>query len=60
MVLARGRKNGTLYITSSPRNTIAVAKANTDASLWHRRLSHMSEKGMKILLSKGKLPELVY
>ena len=32
--------------------------ASTDTSLWHRRLGHMSEKGMKMLLLKGKLPEL--
>ncbi|RVW58633.1 Retrovirus-related Pol polyprotein from transposon TNT 1-94 [Vitis vinifera] len=57
-VLARGKKTGTLYMTSCPRDTIAVADASTDTSLWHRRLGHMSEKGMKILLSKGKLPEL--
>ena len=57
-VLARGKKIGTLYITSSPRNTIAVADASIDTSLWHRRFGHMSEKGMKMLLSKGKLPEL--
>ena len=25
---------------------------------WHRRLRHMSEKGMKVLLYKGKLPGL--
>ena len=43
---------------SSLRDTIAVADASTDTSLWHRRLGHMSEKGMKMLLSKGKLPEL--
>uniref|UniRef100_A0A7N2RFG7 Integrase catalytic domain-containing protein n=1 Tax=Quercus lobata TaxID=97700 RepID=A0A7N2RFG7_QUELO len=57
-VLTRGKKTGTLYMTSSPRDTIAVADASTDISLWHRRLGHMSEKGMKMLLSKGKLPEL--
>ena len=57
-VLARGKKTGTLYMTSSPRDTIAVADASTDTSLWHRRLGHMSEKGMKMLLSKGKLLEL--
>ncbi|RVW86112.1 Retrovirus-related Pol polyprotein from transposon TNT 1-94 [Vitis vinifera] len=57
-VLARGKKTGTLYMTSSPRDTIVVADASTDTSLWHRRLGHMSEKGMKMLLSKGKLPEL--
>ena len=57
-VLTHGKKNGTLYMTSSPRDTITVADANTNTSLWHCRLGHMSEKGMKMLLSKGKLPEL--
>ena len=46
-VLARGKKTGTLYMTSSPRDTIVVADASTDTSLWYRRLSHMSEKRMK-------------
>ena len=59
-VLARGKKTDTLYMTSSPRDIIAVADASTDTSLWHRRLGHMSEKGMKMLLSKGKLPELKF
>ena len=57
-VLACGKKTGILYITSSPRDTIAVAEVSTNTSLWHCRLGHMSEKGMKMLLSKGKLPEL--
>ena len=52
--MAHGKKTDTLYVTLSPRDTIAVAAAN----LWHRRLGHMSDKGMKMLLSKGKLPEL--
>ena len=55
-VLARGKKTSTLYMTSCPRDTIAVA----DTSLWHHRLGHMSEKGMKMLLSKGKLSELKF
>ena len=58
MVLAHGKKTGTLYMTLSSRDIIAVADASTDTSLWHRRLGHMSEKWMKMLLSKGKLPEL--
>ncbi|RVX00309.1 Retrovirus-related Pol polyprotein from transposon TNT 1-94 [Vitis vinifera] len=57
-VLARGKKTGTLYMTSCLRDTIAVVDASTDTSLWHHRLGHMSEKGMKMLLLKGKLPEL--
>ena len=56
--MACGKKTSTLYMTSSPRDTIAIADASTDTSLWHRRLGHMSEKGMKMLLSKAKLPEL--
>ena len=56
--MARGKKTGTLYMTSSPRDTIVVADASIDISLWHRRLGPMSEKGMKMLLSKGKLSEL--
>ena len=32
-VLARGKKTGTLYMTSSPRDTIAVTDASTDTSL---------------------------
>ena len=32
-VLARGKKIGTLYMTSSPRDTIAVTDASTDTSL---------------------------
>ena len=56
--MARGKKTDTLYMTSSLRDTIAVADASTDTSLWHHRLGHMSEKGMKMLPSKGKLPEL--
>ena len=57
-LLAREKKTSTLYMTSSPRDTIAIAEASIDTSLWHRRLGHMSEKGMKMLLSRGKLPEL--
>ena len=56
--MARGKKTSTLYMSSSLRDTIAVAEASTNTSLWHRRLGHMSEKWMKMLLSKGKLPEL--
>ena len=58
--MAHGKKTGTLYMTSSPRDIIVVADASTDTSLWHRRLGHMSEKGIKMLLSKGKLPELKF
>ena len=59
-VLAHGKKTNTLYMTSSPRDTIIVAKASINTSLWHRRLDHLSEKGMKMLLSKEKLTKLKF
>lgn len=35
-------------MTGSTRDIVAT-------NLWHRKLGHMSEKGMKILLFNGKL-----
>ena len=58
MVMASGKKQGTLYITDSHSDVIAVAGKEGDAGLWHNRLGHMSEKGMKALHSKGKLTGL--
>ena len=58
LVIAHGKKTGTLYVTSNLENIVAVADADGKSNLWHQRLCHMSEKGMKTLLSKGKLPDL--
>ena len=52
MVIVRGRKRGTLYmveVTDSEVN--AVEEDEKTSTLWHQRLGHMSEKGMKILAS---------
>ncbi|WVY93468.1 hypothetical protein V8G54_032556 [Vigna mungo] len=57
MTIARGKKSGTLYKTAGACHLIAVA-ANENPNLWHQRLGHVSEKGMKIMHSKGKLPGL--
>ena len=56
--MACGKEISTLYMTSSLRDAIVVAEANTDTSLWHYKLGHMSEKWMKMLQLKGKLPKL--
>ena len=58
--MTHGKKIGTLYMILSSRDTIAVTEASTDTSLQHRKLGHMSKKGIKMLLSKGKLPELKF
>ncbi|XP_075494914.1 uncharacterized protein LOC142532523 [Primulina tabacum] len=58
MIVARGKKSGTLYMTSSLRNKLAAVDAGANSSLWHSRLGDTSEKEMKMLVSNGKLPEL--
>ena len=58
MVMARGKKEGTLYVTSDANGAISVASSGVDTTTWHYRLGHMSEKGMKVLLSRGKLSGL--
>ena len=57
-VLARGKKEGTLYMTMGSGDTVSVAKSSNESNLWQYRLGHMNEKGMKVLLSKGKLQNL--
>ncbi|KAB5537970.1 hypothetical protein DKX38_015503 [Salix brachista] len=58
LVPGKGKKTDTLYTTTGSGNTIVATVAENIADLWHYRLGHMSQKGMKQLLSRGKLPEL--
>ena len=37
---------------------IAVTEVVNNSSLWNQRLGHMSEKGMKLMATKGKLSNL--
>ncbi|GJX61084.1 retrovirus-related pol polyprotein from transposon TNT 1-94, partial [Tanacetum coccineum] len=49
------------YIPGLKKKLISVGhldKEGGKATLWHQRLGHMSEKGMKILASKGRIPDL--
>ena len=55
MVVARGKKTGTLYVNSSCRSIIEITNNSMSSYLWHCRLSHMSEKRIKMLYSDGKL-----
>ncbi|KAL2250008.1 UNVERIFIED_CONTAM: Retrovirus-related Pol polyprotein from transposon TNT 1-94 [Sesamum indicum] len=58
MTLARGLKSGTLYMAGGSSSNIPFAGTVSQANLWHNRLGHMSENGMNVLKSKGRLPEL--
>ncbi|KAK3038368.1 hypothetical protein RJ639_030268 [Escallonia herrerae] len=57
MVVARGERVGTLYTLSGTYNhSISLAFIeNQRTTLWHHRLGHLSESGMKILHSKNAL-----
>ena len=57
LVIARGKMEDTLYSLNNAAEA-AVARTDLDAKLWHQRLGHMSERGMKSLLKSGKLPGL--
>ena len=58
MITVHGKKEGTFYIMSGSTILTSVALSVVEAGVWHRRLRYMSEKGMKTLLSKDKLPGL--
>ena len=59
LVIAKGEKVGTLYLCNGISNSVnALTSKGADAALWHHRLGHMSEKGMKILHSRNLLPGL--
>ena len=51
---------GTLYITSNCGNMVYVVDSNANSNLWHCRLRHVSKKGLKVLISNGKLSRLKF
>ncbi|GJU93633.1 retrovirus-related pol polyprotein from transposon TNT 1-94 [Tanacetum coccineum] len=54
-----GNKRGILYMVEVPSNGINTTIDGRDnAALWHQRLWYMSEKGIKILALKGRIPDL--
>jgi len=57
LVVARGKKRGSLYMIAD-KDMVAVTKAVNNSTLWHQRLGHMREKGMKLMAAKGKLSSL--
>ena len=62
LVIMKGHKNGSLYsmfISSVDEHSIYVAELPS-TELWHSRLGHISQKGMKTLQHFGYLPVLDY
>ena len=59
LVLASARKSNTLYKLAAQACSDEVNAAEKDPSmeLWHRRLGHMSEKGLQALSRRNVLPD---
>nr|KYP73799.1 Retrovirus-related Pol polyprotein from transposon TNT 1-94 [Cajanus cajan] len=60
LVVSHRWKKGTLYMVELPAEEVNSVSGDVghSSTLWHQKLGHMSEKGIKILVSKGKIPEL--
>ena len=60
LIVAKGSKQGCLYVTKTKlcNDVLNIAENEASAELWHKRLGHMSEKGMHALARKDYLPEL--
>ncbi|PKI65433.1 hypothetical protein CRG98_014172 [Punica granatum] len=57
LIVARGQKTDTLYRLHTRHNSGQVNVAEDyPIELWHRRLGHISEKGIQILARKQSLP----
>eukprot|EP00252_Welwitschia_mirabilis_P018673 TRINITY_DN4156_c0_g1_i5.p1 TRINITY_DN4156_c0_g1~~TRINITY_DN4156_c0_g1_i5.p1 ORF type:complete len:1283 (+),score=262.04 TRINITY_DN4156_c0_g1_i5:125-3973(+) len=60
LVIARGSREGTMYVLRSvnPGSSACVASGEVAAGTWHKRLGHLSETGLQVLISKGLLPKV--
>ena len=60
LVVARGMKFSGLYWLKASIlfNVVNVVDCDNSSDLWHKRLSHISEKGMNYLAEKNLLPGL--
>jgi hypothetical protein len=54
LILAKGKKINTLYKTEARlvNGDVNVIENETSTELWHKRLGHMSEKGLQVLAKK--------
>ena len=59
LIVARAQKQGTMYVMHAKLCKYeANGAADSSGEIWHKRLGHMSEKGMHILTNQILLPEV--
>ncbi|KAF8387595.1 hypothetical protein HHK36_026248 [Tetracentron sinense] len=58
LVVAKGKACCTLYKTQAKvcKNELNAAEDSSSPNLWHKRLGHMSEKGLQIMAKKALIP----
>ncbi|CAD6247121.1 unnamed protein product [Miscanthus lutarioriparius] len=59
LILARGAKKACIYVTKTKlcKSDVNIAERDSSIELCHKRLGHMSEKGLHSLVHKNFLPE---
>ncbi|KAG6395193.1 hypothetical protein SASPL_145834 [Salvia splendens] len=60
LIAAKGRKQNSLYLmhaTLSNGEVNAVVK-NSSIEIWHKRIGHLSQKGLEILARRSLIPEV--
>mgnify|MGYP002775142099 CR=1 FL=1 len=59
LIVTRAQKEGTLYrMHAQVYKSEANVAADSSGEIWHKRLGHMSERGMHILADQKLLPEV--
>ncbi|KAF8378616.1 hypothetical protein HHK36_029964 [Tetracentron sinense] len=58
LVVAKGKTCFTLYKTHAKvcKNELNAVEDSSSPNLWHKRLGHMSEKGLQIMAKKALIP----
>ncbi|KAE8662958.1 hypothetical protein F3Y22_tig00113124pilonHSYRG00513 [Hibiscus syriacus] len=58
LIMARGKKEGSLYVMQAKLCKGEVNITTEDVEIWHKRLGHISEKGLHMLARKQLLPDV--
>ncbi|KAG8367804.1 hypothetical protein BUALT_Bualt16G0110800 [Buddleja alternifolia] len=59
LITAKGKKKNSLYLMQAKLSNgeVNAAVNNSSIELWHKRLGHLSQKGMQLLAKKKLLPD---
>jgi hypothetical protein len=59
MVLAKRKKLGSLYVLECDDEVgAAMTVVDSGSKFWHKRLGHMSKRGLEVMLQRDQLPSL--